>query len=811
MRGILRDLRHGIRVLRRAPVLSLTAVITIGIGAGANATVASFIDALLFRAPPGVIDSSRVVSIYSSDYSGGPYGSTSIPDYLSMVAETDAFSGIAASDDDPGVIVTVGSNVERVSRSSVTTNFFDVLGLRPVIGRFFVSSDGAAGAQPVAVIGHAFWRRLFNGHSSALGATLSFNGITYTVVGVAPERFDGLDLARAREIWTTIDTAGTDSAARGDRGLAVIARLRPDADRAQSQLQLRALADRLGRDFPATNLGTLEHPDRARPFTVTPYTRIGAQFRAQVTTISGLLIAASLLVLVIAAANVGNLLLARSTTRQRELSIRIAVGARRGEIVRQLLFESLTLGVAGAMVGVVLALWTAGVLPSFFPAEQVRLLQASVDIRVLMFCLAASVVASVVFALPPALQALRPATSDVLRREATSASEGRSSGRTRRAFVVVQVALAFVLMVGAGLLTQSLQNSFAADPGFGTRQGAVVSIDLPPDFSPEQGLHYYRKALDRIQSLPGVERAALSHVAPLSRGPRRFFAVPEYSPRAGEDMEFFFNIVSSSYFQALRIPLEAGRYFDDRDQSTATPVVIVNDELARRYLPGGALGRPIRSSSDIELTIVGVVRAGLPADPRSPPQPVVYFPLEQAFNRSVRVIASTTGDPAKVMSSLLATLKTADARVAVFRPTTIAAHFDEALAADRLLTSLVSTCGLFALALAAVGVYGMVAYSVASRIREIGIRVALGASARRVSRMVINEALLLLGRGVLIGGALAAAVTTLAQAMLYEVSALDPVTYLAVPALLVGVGVAAAVVPIRRALKIDPALILRQV
>jgi predicted permease len=811
MGGLLRDVRHSLRALRRAPVLSLTAVITVGIGAGANATVASFIDALLFRPPFGVADPAGLVSIYSSDYSSGAFGSTSLPDYRSMVSDVPAFAQIAASDDDPGVIVSSGRHVERVGRSSVTTNYFDVLGLRPVTGRFFVAADGEAAAQPVAVIGHAFWRRLFDAQPSALGATVSFNGVAYTIIGVAPERFEGLDFSRVREIWTVLDSSARNPADRGDRGLSVIARLHAGVDRTHAQLQLDALADRLAQQYPESNLGTLQHPDRARPFTVTPYSRIGAEFRSQVAMIGALLISASLLVLVIAAANVGNLLLARSTSRQRELSIRIAVGAGRGEIVRQLLLESLILGAAGAVVGVVLALWTADVLPSFLPAEQVRLLQASIDARVLAFCLGASVLASLVFALPPAVHALRPVTSELLRRESIAVSEGRGSSRTRRWFVVVQVALAFVLMVGAGLLAQSLRNSLEADLGFGTRQGAVVSIDLPPDVQSDYGLEYYRAVLDRVQSLPGVERVALSAVAPLTRGPRRLFEVPDYSPRVGEDMELFFNVVSPSYFRTMRIPLEAGRYFDDRDRASSARVVVVNGEFARRYLPAGAVGRPIRAFNDPELTVVGVVRANLLADPRSAPQPVVYFPIEQAYSRSVRIIASTTTSPAEVMTSVLTTLRTDNSRAAVFRPTTIAAHVDEALAADRLLASLVSTCGFFALVLAAVGVYGMVAYSVASRVREIGIRIALGAAAPQVFRLVINETLLLLGSGVAIGGAIAATVTTLARSVLYDVNPLDPATYVAVPFLLLGVGVAAAGVPIRRALKIDPARILRQV
>ena len=356
MQGLLRDVRHSARVLRRAPALTLTAIVTIGIGAGANATVASFIDALLFRTPAGVRAPSQLVSIYSADFSSGPYGGTSTPDYMSMAAETTAFSGIAASRDDPGVILSMGTNVERVSRSEVTANFFDVIGLRPTQGRFFGAVDEAPGAAPTAIVGYALWKRLFQAGTSPLGAPVTFAGTTYTIIGVAPEGFEALDLSRPREIWTLLPPASSDPAQRGNRSLTVIARLRPDADRRQAQRELDALAERLASAFPATNRGTLQNPDRPRAFTLTPYTRVGARFRSQVTAIGAISIAASILLLVIAAANVGNLLLARSAARQRELAIRVAIGASRARIVNQLLIESVLLGLMGGAAGLLIAL-----------------------------------------------------------------------------------------------------------------------------------------------------------------------------------------------------------------------------------------------------------------------------------------------------------------------------------------------------------------------------------------------------------------------------------------------------------------------
>lgn len=809
MQGVIRDLRYSVRALFRSPIVAVTAILTMGIGAGANATVASFIDALLYRPAAGVSEAARLVSVFSSDYSSGPYGGTSLPDFVSMADAVDAFEALAASDDDPGVIVTAGRVSERVGHSAVSANFFDVAGVRPALGRGFTGADTAGGSAPVAVIGHAFWTRVFDAQPSALGTSLSFAGQSYTVIGVAAEGFEGLDLSRAREIWTLLPPPSQDPAERGDRGLHVIARLRDGATLPQAQAQLDALADRLGREYPATNLGTLEHPDRPRPFALTRYTRVGPQFRSQVTMISAVLISASLLVLIIAAANVGNLLMARSSARQRELAIRLAIGASRARIVRQLLLESATLGVAGGIVGVTFALWTSDALPSFFPAEQVRLLNAAIDGRVLAFCLLTSVAASVVFGLAPAVQALRPSPVGVLRREASTLSESRAGSRTRRSLVIVQVAVALVLLVGAGLLTKSLRNSLEADLGFGTRQGAVVSVDLPPDVPGPRGLVFYRDALDRVRSLPGVENAALTTVAPLTRGGRRGFRIDGYQPREGEDMEQFINTISPAYFETMRIPLVAGRAFDERDTATSQSVVIVNEQFAARYLPGDPIGRRVRDTSG-ELEVIGVVRASALLDARSPRLPVVYYPLAQRYTRSVRLIASTAADPAALLPATVDAVKGLGAGVAVFRPMTIQGHLDDALAGDRLIASLVSVCGVFAMVLAAVGLYGMVAYSVTLKTREIGIRVALGASSQRVSRLVLHETLTLTASGVLTGLALAAGTSTLARSLFFEVSPIDPATYITVPLLLAAVSLCAAWIPMRRALRVDPAQVLRQ-
>lgn len=810
MDALFQDVRYAIRSLLRAPGFALVAILTTGIGAGANATVFSFIDALLFR-PAAAVDQPRsLVAVYTSDFSSGLYGESSYPDYVSLKETATAFAELAAYTDDPGAIVTIAGNTERISNSVVTADFFDVLGVRPVLGRLFESSDASSEAAPVAVIGEALWDRTYGRSATAIGSTISFRSRTYTVIGIAAPRFEGLDLARAREIWTLLPPPTAAAAERGNRSLNIVGRLARGISLEQAQAQLLSIADRLAAAYPSTNLGTLEHPDRPRPITAVWHTRIGPEFRSQVTMISGVIMTASLLVLLIACANVGNLLLARATARGREIAIRLAVGAGRRQIVRQLALESVLLGILGGIAGVFFALSTAGVLPSFFPDEQVRLLDAQVDGRVLAFCLIVSAAASLVFGLAPAVQSLRPAPAMVLRRDALTASESRAGARIRRSFVVVQVALAFVLLIGAGLLVRSLRNSFDADLGFATRNAVIVSIDLPPEFGAERGLAHYREALERGSALPGVEHVALSSAAPLSRGSRRGFFVDGYQRRPGEDMELPYNTITPGYFETMRIPLLAGRLFDDRDTASSRRVVLVNEVFARRYFGGNAVGRRVRDSAGTELDIVGVVRASALRSPQSPTPPVVYYPLAQTYSRSMRLIAATAVDPGSVLTTVFNELRGINRGVAVFRPTTMKAQIDEALAGDRLTASLVSACGLLALVLAMVGVYAVVAYSVALRKREIGVRIALGASAQHVSRLVLKEGLGLTLAGALLGGIVSPAATSAIGSMLYRVSPTDLTTFAAVSMLLCGITLLAAWIPMRRAVRVDPIGALRQ-
>lgn len=809
METLVQDLRYAFRAFVKAPGFTAIVLITIALGAGANATVFSFVSALLLRPSPGVADPSTLIAIYTSDFSSGPYGTSSYPDYLSLKAEADAFSSMAAYQEGAVALIRVMDTVERVRGTAVSAEFFEVLGVRAAEGRLLGAADMAPGAPPAAVIGYDLSKRAFGLENSALGRTLVINGRHHTVIGVAPPKFDGLHLGPAFELWTPL-VPETGDEARGNRSLSIVGRLRDGVSLTQARTQLDAIATRLGAAYPATNRGTLGHPDQARPMRAVRDTRMHPAFRDEVSMISAILMAAVALVLLIACANVAALLLSRAAARARELAVRLALGATHRRIVRQMLTESLVLGLGGGALGLLVALWTADALPSFFPAEQARLLDARVDGHVMLFTAVVSLVSSALFGIAPALQALRASAIATLRGDSGRVTDGRSGVRVRNALVTAQVAIASVLLVSAVLLTRSLTNAQEADLGFGTRTGVISSIEVPGTTPPERGQAYYREVLERVRALPGVEAASMARAVPVTGTERRGFRMEGYESRPGEDTEQLVNTVERDYFATMKIRLVSGRVFDASDTASGAPVAVVNDVLAARYFRGDAVGRRMRDSSGTLLQIIGVVHAWPQPTAREPPTPVVFYPLEQRYIRRVVLVARTAADPLTLADSVRRLIASVDRDAAVFATTTLEARLAEALAADRLTTALVASCGAIALILAIVGVYGVVAYAVVRRTREIGVRIALGATPLDILRLLMGEG----GRVVLMGvagGVFAALLLTRVLAsVLYGVSATDPATFTVVPAVLAVVAFLASCVPARRALRVNPVSALRE-
>ncbi len=807
MDTILQDVRYAFRGLANVPAFTVVALVTLATAIGANATVFSFVNALLISPPAGVRDPGSLVAVYTSDFSSGPYGASSLPDYDSIRAQVPAFAELAASREDAATIIRFGDTAERVRTMAVSGEFFPVLGVRPVLGRLIAHSDTSPEQPSVAVISHALWQRDFGGDSAAVGTMLTANGTSYTVVGVMPADFTGLNLGDAFDVWTPLARGGP--ADRGSRSISIVGRLAKGADLVQAQTQLDAVAARLATDYPESNRGTLAAPDRPRPMLVLGHTRMDPSFRGQVSMISGVMLAAVALVLLIACANVAGLLLSRATARQREMAVRRALGASRARLVRQMLTESLILGAAGGALGLLVALWTADALPSFFPAEQAGLLDAHVDARVFAFTAAVALLSGIVFGLAPAFQGLKAPAAAALRSDATRAGEGHGGVRIRKMLVMSQVAVASVLLISAVLLTRSLSNALNADLGFTTKQAVLSSIELPATMNAASARPYFDSVIDAVDATPGVEEAALARFVPVASTSRRGFRIEGYVPRPGEGREFHYNVVSRTFFSTLGINALRGRLFEESDRG-GRPVAIVNKVFADRFYNGAAVGRRIRDSRDIELEIVGVVKADRRLDIDDVSLPVVFYLLDQEFVSRLMVVARTSSDAAMVADTVRRTVSAINRDVAVFRTVTLEDHLSEALSANRLTVALVATCGGLALALALIGVYGIVSYTVARRTREIGVRMALGATPWQVLRLLVADNGAVVAFGLAIGLAGSVGATRLLGSMLYGISPTHPATYGLVLSVVGVVAALASLLPARRALALNPLAALRQ-
>ena len=805
MDTLLRDVRYAARTLLRTPGWTFMAVLTLALGTGANAAVFSFVDALLFKPAPAVRPAHPLVAVYTSDFSSGPYGTSSYPDYLSLKHDTQAFATLAALDDGATATMRMGDDLQRVRVARVSAEYFDVLGVKTVHGRSIAAADTQPSSPPVAVINHALWQRAFGSDPVAIGTIVKLNDRAFTIVGVAPARFAGIDAGRPIEVWVPLDPSG--EMARGSRGLRLLGQLREGVALGEAQARLATLASQLAREYPDSNLGTLERPKEPRPFTVIRATRIIPQQRAQVVMIAGVLMGGVGLVLLLACANVASLMLSRTTTRAREIAVRRALGASGGRLLRQLLTETAVLAVVSAGLAMLFAAWTADVLPSFFPAEQAAALDVTPGLRVAAFALALSGLAALLVGILPAMRAVRPPLAASLRGAAGDITE-RSASRSRMGLVIAQVAIACVLLVTAALLVQSVSNQLRADFGFSLRHGLLATVEVPPKVTPAIGRAFYDATAARVAAAPGVESVAWVRTLPLAGGSRRGFRPDGYVSREGEDLELHYNIVTPAYFQTMGVALLAGRTFTGADAGSAEdsqPVAIVNELLAKRFFRGNAVGRRITDSTGTELEIVGVVRSGKFRTVMEDAPPIVYYPLGQFYSPRMSLAVRATLPPDRLADVVRREVRAASGEVPVFRILTLQAHLEEALSAERLSAALVTACGLLSALLAVVGLYGAVSYLVARRTREIGVRVALGAQPRHVVRLVVGHGLALALSGIGIGLVCAAGFATLLGSMLYDVSPASPLTHTAVGASLGLVALLAAYVPARRAVRIDPA------
>ena len=820
MDNLLQDVRYGLRMLVKNPGLTAVAAISLALGMGANTTIFSLINTAFLRPLP-VEKPDELVMIYTSDFSGPAHGSSSYPDYLEIRDKTGVLSGVLASSVQP-LSMSSGGQTERVSGEIVSGNYFSLLGVKPVLGRNFLpEEDQVPGAHPVALVSYGLWQRRFGSDPNIVGQLLTLNGEPVTIVGVAPDGFPGLQRMFPVDLWVPMMTlsrlsGGRDRLSeRGSRWLALVGRLRPNTTVAQAQTSLTVLAGQLKETFGSA---WIDVKGEGRRITVVPESkaRVHPRIRGDVVGFMGLLMAVVGLVLLIACANVANLLLARATGRQKEIAIRLSLGAGRARLVRQLLTESILLSVLAGGFGLLIAFWTNNMLLAFKPPIAFPItLDLTPDVRVLGFTGVLSLLTGVIFGLAPALQTSRPDLVPALKDEAGAITTGQRGPGLRNAFVVTQFALSLLLLIGAGLFLRSLRNASSIDPGFDPDNVLTMSVNLQLNgYSEPRGKQFSRQLSDRLQELPGVVSATLSAFPPLNPlfGSRRRVFVAGYNPRPGEDMEFHYNIVGPEYFQTLRIPLLSGRGFAVQDGEGAPGVLIVNETFARRFWPGQEpLGKRLGVSGPQGnlLEVIGIARDGKYNSLGEDPKPFFYLPALQHYNSRVTVLTRTAGDPKGMLAAVRQEIRALDPNLPVTEVSTLIEYLGVSLFPARAAATLLAILGLVALLLASVGIYGIMSYSVGRRAREIGIRMALGAQRRDVLGLVVGQGMRVIGVGVAVGLAGALALTRFLSTWLYGISATDPVTFAGTPLLLAGVALVASYLPARRAARVDPIVALR--
>lgn len=822
MQTLWQDLRYGCRMLLNSPGFTGLAVLALALGIGANSTIFSLVNALLLRPLP-VERPEQLAAVYTSDFSSGDYGTSSYPDYLDFRDRNQVFSGLVAYTVTPFSLNVDGAN-ERAFGEVVSGNYFADLGIKMALGRGFLpEEDQTPGSHPVAVIGHKLWQGRFGGNPAIVGRSVTINGHAFTVVGVAEEKYFGLLRGLAAELWVPAmmmkqALPGSDNLVeRGSRSFFVMGRLKPGVTLDQAQANFGSIAEQLFKEWPQ-RWNNIRNEPRRISLVPESEARVMPDVRTPVVIFMALLMAVVGLVLLIACANVANLLLARAAARRKEIAIRLALGAGRGRLIRQLLTESVLLAVLGGVGGLLLAMWGVELLMAFKPPVPIPLeIDLGIDWRVLGFTFAVALLTGVLFGLAPALAASRPDLVASLKDEAGAVGARRGRGRLRGTFVIVQVALSLLLLICSGLFLRSLSNASSIDPGFDADNLLVMAMDLQlQGYNETTGRSFSNQLLDRVRALPGVESASITDALPLGLdSARRGISIEGYTAQPGESTEVNSAYVTPGYFETLRIPVMQGRAFDGQDRVGAPGAVMINEAFARRYWPGqDALGKRIQRGSGNNnnspfLEVVGVVKDGKYATLGEEATPFFYLNLAQDYLSAPTLIVRTSGNPLTQLASVRNEIAGLDKSLPLFDVKTMRQHLGLALLPARLAGSVLGVFGLVALILAASGIYGVMAYSVAQRTREIGIRMALGARAVDVLKLVVRQGMTLVVIGVVIGLTGAVALTRMMTSLLYGVGATDPVTFIGVSALLASVALLACYLPARRATKVDPLVALR--
>ncbi|MFN7943774.1 MAG: ABC transporter permease [Blastocatellia bacterium] len=799
MQTLWQDLRYGARMLFKQPGFTLVAVITLSLGIGANTAIFSVVNAVLLRPLP-YPESGQLTWVWMDNRGEGIHEDiASWPNFEDWRAQNQTFQAMA------GVLdrrfnLTGAGEPEEVYGANVSPNFFELMRVSPARGRGFQADEEQEGRDQVVVIGYGLWQRRFGGEANIVGQTLSLNGQPHTIIGVMPPGFQFPDKT---EIWKPLAPDAQTRTSRGAFWLPVIGRLKPGVTRAQAQADMTAIAQRLEQQYPNTNTG----------FGVN-VVLMHEQLVGKLRTALWVLLGAVGCVLLIACANVANLLLARAATRQKEVAIRAALGASRWRVVRQLLTESLVLATVGGVLGLWLARWGLDALVALAPSDLPRVESISVDRRVLFFTLGLSLLTGLVFGLAPALQASKLNLGEVLKEGGRGGSSGQ---RTRSALVVAEIALALVLLVGAGLLLKSSWRLQQVNPGFNPERVLKVRLSLPSSKYPEgtNVAAFYQQLLERLNALPGVQAAGATSSVLLYKIHNSAGILIEGRPAPnGPRPELPLDSVSPNYFQVMGMQIVQGRNFNEQDKRDGLPVAIVNETMARRFWPDeDPIGKRFTFGNAGPqanwLTVVGVVRDSRRQGLDAPIRMESFLPHAQRPLRAMEVVLRTTDDPLVMARTVRTAVWSLDGNLPVSEIETVEQMLGARIAPRRFNLLLLGLFALVAVLLAAVGIYGVMAYAVTQRTREIGIRVALGAQTRDVLRLVVRQGMSLTGIGIGIGLVTAMWATRLMTGLLFGVRATDPVTFVAIALLLAFVALVACWIPARRATKVDPLVALR--
>ena len=805
--ALARDLRHAFRVLRRDLGVTIVALLSIGLAIGANATIFTWLDNLVLHPLPAVPRVDRIVQLHTVGPQDAVW-SVSYPDLQDWQAQAHAFTGIAGYDFIQASVRTTGQ-AERAFGLLVTANYFDVLAVRPMLGRGFVAAeDSAPGAHAVVVLSYGYWRRRFSGDSGVVGRSVLLNRQPFTVVGVAPPRFGGNFAGLAFDFWAPITMqaalAGPENrlGTRSNQWIQAFARLRPGVTLADARGDMRTIEARLAATYPEDR----QLSASADGFGSTPPV---VWFRPAFLALLGI----TGIVLLIACANVANLLLTRAAGRVKEIGIRIALGARRSRLIRELLLESVLLAAGGGALGIAMATWSKGLFAAFIPrAAPVPIaLDLTVNARVLAFAAAITLGTVLAFGLVPALRASRPDLVPALKDE--SVGSGISRSRLRGALVVTQLALSMVALVAAGLFIRSLRFAGAIDRGFtDPAHVLLVGTDMQlAGYTTPRALAFYEELRSRIAALPGVRSAAVAANVPLGFGGDNSdqAAVEGYTPQPGENMSIQTNRVSAAYFHTMGTRLVAGREFDATDHAGGLPVVVVNQAFVDRYWRGlDPIGRHVGIGGATN-TVVGVVATGRYHSLDEPPTPFVFFPISQLYAGGVALVVRTAVPALDLVEPVRRQFAAVDPVVPFLDPQTLDQFSGAALFVQRAVAWLLAAFGGIALMLAAMGVYGVMSHGVAQRTREIGIRGALGAGRREITTLILRHGARMTALGLGMGAAAAIGVAQLLRHQLLGIQPTDPITLVSIAMLLAAVALAASYLPARRAAAVDPAMALR--